>query len=134
MASACSAAESVGEDNFPPADPSNHVAAAQIVMQKKLPLGLALGLLVPSEVVPTHMFEAQFLFTSMASKVPLPVPLTLRTRFLRLPASIATPSRCFAGLVALTSLKVSPTMSPVSVFALVGRVPGEQGAPVGPAA
>jgi hypothetical protein len=108
--------------------------ALQIVIQKKFPLGLALGLLVPNEVVPTHIFEAQFGFSSMASKVPLPVPFRSRTRFLRLPASIATPNRCFAGLVALTSLKVPLTMSPDSVFALAGRVPGEQGAPVGPTA
>ena len=36
--------------------------ALQIVIQKKLPLRLGLGLLVPNEVVPTPMFEAQFEF------------------------------------------------------------------------
>ena len=36
--------------------------ALQIVIQKKLPLRIELGLLVPNEVVPTPMFEAQFEF------------------------------------------------------------------------
>jgi hypothetical protein len=35
--------------------------ALQIVIQKKLPLRIELGLLVPNEVVPTPMFE-QFEF------------------------------------------------------------------------
>ena len=36
--------------------------ALQIVIQKKLPLKLGLGLLVPNEVVTTPMLEAQFEF------------------------------------------------------------------------